>query len=58
MLQDRAVFAAANLDFNPDMSLKQTMLFQSHLCEPGETVRKTDTAGRVSVTLLYKEIFP
>ncbi|GAU93682.1 hypothetical protein RvY_05580-2 [Ramazzottius varieornatus] len=51
MLKDRAVFAAANLDFNPDMSLKQTMLFQSHLCEPGETVRKTDTTGRIDALI-------
>lgn len=47
-----AVYAGTNLDFNPNMSLKQTILFTSHLAQPGEPNRKTDTRGRVGPAFL------
>ncbi|XP_055353320.1 ATP-binding cassette sub-family G member 8-like [Paramacrobiotus metropolitanus] len=50
-LAHRAVYAGTNLDFNPNMSLKQTVLFASHLAEPGEANRKTDTRGRIEALI-------
>ena len=40
-----------NIDFTPDMSVRQTLLFHSFLREPGTLTRGRDTKGRINALI-------
>ncbi|CAG0900354.1 unnamed protein product [Darwinula stevensoni] len=46
-LRHRVAYVQQNQDFQPNMSVRQTLLFHAFLREPGNAARDTDTKGRV-----------
>eukprot|EP00096_Caligus_rogercresseyi_P011213 TRINITY_DN4346_c0_g1_i1.p1 TRINITY_DN4346_c0_g1~~TRINITY_DN4346_c0_g1_i1.p1 ORF type:complete len:975 (+),score=241.06 TRINITY_DN4346_c0_g1_i1:188-3112(+) len=50
-LEDRVSYVKRNINFSPDMSVRQTMLFHSFLREPGAHTRSMDTKGRINALI-------
>ncbi|XP_040564085.1 ATP-binding cassette sub-family G member 8 [Lepeophtheirus salmonis] len=50
-LEDRVSYVKRNINFSPDMSVRQTMLFHSFLREPGTHTRNNDTKGRINALI-------
>ena len=50
-LEDRVALVEQNIEFTPDMSVRQTLLFHSFLREPGTLTRGRDTKGRINALI-------
>ncbi len=50
-LHDRVAFVQQDARWNPDMTVRQTLLFSALLQAPGHLNRNFDTKGRVSTSL-------
>ena len=50
-LEGRVALVEQNIEFSPDMSVRQTLLFHSFLREPGTLTRARDTKGRINALI-------